>query len=140
MRRSFGIAIKRGGDNARPPARRVAHLSRAPSLSAGGGSKSGAYGARIGFREHKRGTLQIDAAVEQHINWYREGVYPSGIATFVGNRSPERAAGRHLPAAWASTALVETVSEVEDGEEDDETRQDWRMHEVGGEQLLRSTK
>ena len=30
-----------------------------------------------------------------------------------GYRSPERAAGRHLPAAWA-------VVEVEDGEEDDE--------------------
>ena len=29
----------------------------------------------------KRGTLQIDAAAEQHINWYREGVYPRSIAT-----------------------------------------------------------
>ena len=44
--------------------------------------ESGAYGAMmIGFREHKRGTLQIDAAVEQHIDWYPAGVFPRVIRT-----------------------------------------------------------
>ena len=43
--------------------------------------ESGGYGGQLGFREHKRGTLQIDAAVEQHIKWCPKGMYPRVIAT-----------------------------------------------------------
>ena len=43
--------------------------------------ESGGYGGQLGFREHKRGTLQIDAAVEQHIKWLPKGMYPRVIAT-----------------------------------------------------------
>ena len=43
--------------------------------------ESGAYGAQIGFREHKRDTLQIDAAVEQHIKWCPKGMYPRVLCT-----------------------------------------------------------
>ena len=68
--------------------------------------ESGGYGGQLGFREHKRGTLQIDAAVEQHIKWLPKGMYPRVIATLGTVLQSVQPAGI-FPAAWAV---------VEDGE------------------------